>query len=141
MLIFEPLAIEFLRIEARGSRGGPVIAPILVVRIVSRRFRWMVNDIEFWRNESLDYSELLNFEDCGPRARYLRTFLKNDDLKRALSPKTDREYSFIQKLFATACVPESLETRRASPSFRLSMAIPSRAQLWHNGSRPHHHPK
>lgn len=87
--------------------------PNLVVRQVSRRFRWIANEVEFWQDENFNFSDLLHSQEQRKHAHAVRALLTDDDFKRVLSRRRRWSFSNIQMLFATASVPEICRNTRS----------------------------
>jgi len=79
-----------------------IASSILAIRCVSRRFRMISDDLQFWHEDSFDFSDLCC--DTKPRqlGRRIRKLLDDDNLKLVLSRKSGWQFSCIQALFATA---------------------------------------
>jgi hypothetical protein len=88
---------------------------IVVVRWVSRRFRMITNELEFWHEDNFDMLHLFKIDDRRPRlqVRYIKTVLNDDDLIRCLNRKSGWEFHNIEEfLTIVASIPELRQNTR-----------------------------
>src|SRR5271154_3936080 len=95
-------------------RSGSV-ASILVLRWVSRRFRFIVNDLDFWRSCDFDLMQLIELPNPTPfrNAQFVGTLLKDEGIVFALSPRSSWVFLNLDTFFTTLInVPEMRQNTR-----------------------------
>ena len=106
--IFSNLAASHDVDSLKSGHGwtGPRVAAILILRWVSQRFRTIVDELDFWHDDSFDITDYFVYRSDQPRwrSRYIRKLFEDDGLNRALSRKTAWQFPCIYSFNAIVTI-------------------------------------
>jgi hypothetical protein len=110
----------------RSSTSGGSVASILVLRWVSRRFRFIVNDLDFWRDRDFDLLQIFELPNPTPfrNAQFVITLLKDESIVFALSPKSSWVFLNVDTFFTTLInVPAMCQNTRKIEFNKLNVGL------------------